>query len=81
MADDRQCCRWLCAGGAGGGLFAAVLYGHLDMEFVDMTSKTWIGIVVIGLFSFLVSQGRGWGSMLWLLLGVVWLSYCLEKDA
>ena len=46
-----------------------------------MKTKTWIGIVVIGLFSFLVSQGRGWGSMLWLLLGAVWLSYCLEKDA
>ena len=46
-----------------------------------MTSKAWIGIVVIGLFSFLVAQGRGWGSILWLLLGAVWLFYCLEKDA
>jgi hypothetical protein len=36
VADDRQCCRWLCVGGAGGGLFAAVLYWPLDLEFADM---------------------------------------------
>ena len=37
MANSGQRCRWFCAGGADGGLFAAVLYGALDMELVDMT--------------------------------------------
>jgi hypothetical protein len=37
LADDRQCFSWLCAGGADGGLLAAVLYWHLDMELVDMS--------------------------------------------
>jgi hypothetical protein len=36
VADDWQCFSWLCAGGADGGLSAAVLYGPLDMEFADM---------------------------------------------
>ncbi len=36
MANSGQRCRWLCAGGANGGLFAAVLHGALDLEFADM---------------------------------------------
>ncbi len=36
MANSGQRCRWLCVGGADGGLFAAVLYWPLDMEFADM---------------------------------------------
>jgi hypothetical protein len=38
LASDRQCCCWLCAGGADGGLFAAVLYGALDLELANMNS-------------------------------------------
>jgi len=37
LADHWQRCRWLCAGGAYGGLLAAVLYWPLDMESADMT--------------------------------------------
>jgi hypothetical protein len=36
VANSGQRCRWLCAGGADGGLFAAVLYRALDLESVDM---------------------------------------------
>ena len=39
MANSGQRCRWLCVGGADGGLFAAVLYRALDMEFADMTQE------------------------------------------
>jgi hypothetical protein len=39
VANSGQRCRWLCAGGADGGLFAAVLYWHLDMESFDMTQE------------------------------------------
>ena len=38
MANSGQRCRWFCAGGAVGGLLAAVLYGALDLEFADMNS-------------------------------------------
>jgi hypothetical protein len=39
LADHWQCCRWLCAGGAYGGLLAAVLYRPLDLELADMTQE------------------------------------------
>ena len=81
MAQDWRVVSVIYFCSAGSDCFAAFLYWPLGLEFTDMTSKAWIGIVVIGLFSFLVAQGRGWGSILWLLLGAVWLFYCLEKDA
>jgi hypothetical protein len=39
VANSGQRCRWLCAGGADGGLFAAVLYWPLDMELTDMKQE------------------------------------------
>jgi hypothetical protein len=44
-----------------------------------MTSKALIGIVVIGLFSFVVAEGRAWGAILWQVIGAGWVFYCLEK--
>ena len=80
MAHHWRVDAWGNHDGVAGDLLGVVLYWPLGLELAHMTSKAWIGIVVIGLFSFLVAQGRGWGSILWLLLGAVWLSYCLGKD-
>jgi hypothetical protein len=39
VANSGQRCRWLCAGGADGGLLSAVLYRALDMESADMKTN------------------------------------------
>jgi hypothetical protein len=36
VADDRQCCCWLCTGGIGSDSRPVFLYGALDMESADM---------------------------------------------
>ena len=45
-----------------------------------MTARALTGVAVIGVFSLLASEGRGWGAVLWQLLGAMWIFYCLEED-